>query len=205
MKLVTNVLRRNEMRINFNINQIFAVLILLMFSLNSAWADDVDAKKKAMSGKHENTEEVNTAGDWDDDVDAVKKRGGPDGTTHPTHQQVRATGYWDGEVDAVNKRGGPLVSSEDNEFADLDADDDGMISQSEGNADRGITRYWGVVDADADGNISRAEFKDYYNRRYGYQRPLMHLGAEERTKRFKELDKDGNGEISSAEFYDGIM
>ncbi len=193
------------MIINFNLNQILAVLIMTTFSVTSALADDVDAKVKSKGGEHITPEKVNTTGDWEGNVDAVKKRGGPDGTMHPTHKQVRTTGYWDGEVDAVNKRGGPMVSSEDNEFADLDADDDGMINQSEGNADRGITRYWGVIDADADGNISRAEYKTYYNRRYGYQRPLMHLGAEERTKRFNELDKDGNGEVSSAEFYDGMM
>lgn len=126
-------------------------------------------------------------------------------TKHTEPEQVETKGLWTGEADAPTQSIPMTLGTDEDEFTAMDQDKDGRISQKEGTQERVMMYHWKVVDKNADTTIDKNEYKTYYRQRYGGYRPYSLLGEEERKAHFHELDKDGNGELSSTEFYDSIL
>lgn len=188
-----------------------STLFMLALVVGQVWADDgleqkpVDAKMPVTEHPDaevmdaENMTEHNSG-----NVTTPAKRGGPDGKAHQTTEKTTSSSELEGlDVSTPNKSAINRVGTDEEEFVGLDLDQDGLISVSEGTGEGELKRRWIVIDKNNDHNVDKAEFREYYNARYGNSASRPRTSAE-RKHRFMILDKDGNGELNAEEFYTGV-
>jgi len=85
---------------------------------------------------------------------------------------------------------GQAGADEEPNFANLDTDEDGVLTRQEAQASRRLTERFRDYDRDGDGRLTRAEFVVY---------AALAPEEGERTAAFKQLDANNDGVVSQAE------
>ena len=81
----------------------------------------------------------------------------------------------------------------------LDSNKDGAVSSAEFNSN--LAENFSRIDKNGNGTVDLAEFSEHgKERRAAYEKKKMERRAEKKAARFKELDSDGDGLISAAEY-----